>query len=304
MIPNVSIEVLLCALALSEEGNLSRTAHRLHMSASNVSRKVKSLQTSSGVHLFERGLSGYDLTDEGRSFMPELRVSIRHMERGFDRAHYQSIHNQTPFRIGRSPDCHGRTLVFLEKHMRTPNGFSNVSIKSATSMQLKTRVLRGELQAGFGVTPMVDSDLRVLPLMDEGFSLCIPDSHALKGKVRLAARDVANERLYWIPRSMHPALYDEVTGYLRGVGHDTHTLGEARTVIEAIDCAANGLGVALVPHSAERFRCPGVLFKPLTDRQLCIETALFVRRDQMNGVVGDFIEAASAQLRPRKSGQS
>jgi hypothetical protein len=44
---------------------------------------------------------------------------------------------------------------------------------------------------------------------------------------------------------------------------------------------AHGAGVALVPKYASRFQRPGVLFKPLAYDLLCIEAALFVRRDQM-----------------------
>jgi hypothetical protein len=45
-------------------------------------------------------------------------------------------------------------------------------------------------------------------------------------------------------------------------------------------------------QSASRFQRPGVLFKPLTDDLLRIETALFVRRDQMPSSVKDFIAVA------------
>lgn len=296
MFPHVSTEALVCALVLSEEGNLSRTAIRLHTSTSNVGRKVKSLQTGWGVQLFDRNLSGFQLTEEGRVSIQEIRRSIEYAQRGFERALYQGIRNRRPFHIGHSLYVHSKVLFFLQKQS-VPNGnFSNIALKSATTVQLKERVLRGELHAGFGVSPIVDRDLYVAPILQENFSLCIPENHVLKDKVRVAARDVANERLYWMPRSVHPALYDHVTSYLRGVGHDLRNLHEARAIIEGIDHAAYKLGVALVPQSAARFQCAGVLFKPLTDRPIRIETALFVRRDQMNGAVREFVNSALTEL--------
>lgn len=47
------------------------------------------------------------------------------------------------------------------------------------------------------------------------------------------------------------------------------------TITQALDFAAHGVGVALVPQSASRFQRHGVLFKPLTDELIRIETALF-----------------------------
>lgn len=82
-----------------------------------------------------------------------------------------------------------------------------------------------------------------------------------------------------------------MSDYLHGVGHHTDNLQEARAIIQGIDLAAHNLGVALVPQSAARFQRSGVLFKPLTDKLIQIETALFVRRDKMHGDVLEFVNA-------------
>ena len=92
----------------------------------------------------------------------------------------------------------------------------------------------------------------------------------------------------------------QVADYLRGVGHRLHNLQEARAVIQGIDMAALKLGIALVPQSAERFQHAGVVFKPLTDKLIKIETALFVRRDQMKGAMQDFVNTVLEELKPPK----
>jgi DNA-binding transcriptional LysR family regulator len=301
MFPHISTEALVCALVLSEEGNLSRTAERLNTSTSNVSRKVKTLQTSWGVQLFSRSIAGFELTEEGRASIQEIRGSIEYVQRGFDRALHESIRHRGPFHVGHSLYVHSKVLPFLQKQNVPEGDFSRIALKSATTVQLTARVLRGEVQVGFGVMPIMDKDLYVVPLLSENFSLCLPENHSLKNKLRLAARDVVSEKLYWMPRSVHPAFYDHVTGYLRGVGHDPGNLHEARAIVEGIDFAAARFGVALVPQSSARFKCPGVLFKPLTDRLIRIETALFVRRDQMKGAVREFVNTALAELRPPKT---
>jgi len=92
----------MCALVLAEEGNLGRTAERLHTSHSNVGRKVKTLQSTWGVELFRRNLTGFELTDEGRTAVREIRTSLEHIQRGFDRALYSAAKHRKPFRIGYS----------------------------------------------------------------------------------------------------------------------------------------------------------------------------------------------------------
>ncbi|MGO8720903.1 MAG: hypothetical protein ACLQMO_17070 [Acidobacteriaceae bacterium] len=43
-------------------------------------------------------------------------------------------------------------------------------------------------------------------------------------------------------------------------------------------------------------QCPGALFKPLTDDLIHIETAIFVRKDQMRVSATDFIAVALAGI--------
>jgi LysR family transcriptional regulator, benzoate and cis,cis-muconate-responsive activator of ben and cat genes len=291
----------MCALVLAEEGNLIRTAERLHTSHSNVGRKVKTLQKDWGVELFRRNLTGFELTDEGRTAVREIRTSLEHIQRGFDRALYSAAKNRRPFRIGYSLYVHEKVLLFLQRQGAPGTGFSHFRLRADTTTQLIPRVLRGELHVGFGVMPISDRDLWVAPVTHEYFSACIPDAHPLKNRTRLAARDLANETLYWVPRSVHPAFYDQVSDYLHGVGHHTDNLQEASAITQGIDLAAHNLGVALVPQSAARFQRSGVLFKPLTDKLIQIETALFVRRDKMHGDVLEFVNTALSELQTPKT---
>ena len=192
-------------------------------------------------------------------------------------------------------------MPLLQRQSVPGPDFTHVELKADTTIHLEARVLRGELHVGFGVMPILDRDLWVAPIAHEYFSACISATHPLKNKMRLSAHDLVNEALYWMPRSVHPAFYDQVTEYLRGVGVNPHNLQEAQAIIQGIDQAAGNLGITLVPQSAARFQCSGVLFKPLTDKLLKIETALFVRRDQMHGDVRDFVNSILTQLPPAKT---
>lgn len=300
MFPHVSTEALVCALVLSEEGNLGRAGDRLHTSPSTVSRQVKALQKGWGIELFRRTATGFELTEEGRSSLREIRNALERVQRAFDHAIYLIARNRRPLRIGHSLYVHGKVLPFLRRQNPPDSEFSRIVLKADTTVHLKTRVLRGELQVGFGVMPIRDKDLWVAPIAYEYFSVCIPAAHALKDKLRLSAHDLVKETICWMPRSMHPAFYDQVAEYLHGAGIDSYNLQEARAIIQGIDLAANNLGVALVPQSAARFQCPGVLFKPLTDKLIRIETVLFVRKDQMHGDLKNFVNAMLAELQSPK----
>lgn len=109
---------------------------------------------------------------------------------------------------------------------------------------------------------------------------------------RRLQKRLSDETLVWIPRSVHRPFYDQIVNYLLTLKFDPLRFLEAHTITQALDFAARCAGVALVPQSASRFQRSGVLFKPLTDELIRIETALFVRKDQMRASVKDFIAIA------------
>lgn len=53
-------------------------------------------------------------------------------------------------------------------------------------------------------------------------------------------------------------------------------------------------------HEGWRMCRAGVVFKPITDQLLRIETALLVRRDQMHGTMQEFVEVALSKFLPLK----
>ena len=131
----------------------------------------------------------------------------------------------------------------------------------------------------------------------ESFAICLNECHNLAKHTKLSARQLRNGTLVWVPREIHPHFYDRVVSYLRTLEFDPKRFHQAHTVTQALDFAATGAAVALIPHSAQRFTRPGVLFKPLTDELMRIETGLFVRRGQMHEAVRDFINVADTGAR-------
>ncbi len=303
MFPHVSTEALMCALVLSEEGNLIRTAERLHTSHYSVGRKLKMLQNAWGVEFFRRNLTGFELTDEGRLAVREFRKSIEHMQRGFDQAIYLSVKRRRPLLVGHSLYIYRKVLPYLEKQSISSSEFSRIELKADTTVHLVNRVLRGLLHVGFGVAPVEDKDLWVAPIVSGIFRHLYSGRSSIQGQIAASPFTILSTKPSTgclVPCILPSSGRGVVTEYLHGIGIQPHNLHEARAIIQGIDLAASGLGVALVPESAARFQYPGVLFKPLADKLIHIETTVFARRDQMRGAPGDFVQAAIAELSPRK----
>jgi len=287
-----SLQQLLFLEAVLEEGNFVRAADRLHTTHSTISRSLKALTIGLGIDLFDKTSHGMKPSSIGRIYGAQIRRSLEQAKLAFDLAYYEASLHRRPFSVGHSPYIHGRILPLLEQLTLPGSEAPPIVLRSATTMRLAWRVRRGELHAAFGILPITDKTLWIERVAHEPFCVCIAENHRLATHSRLAARELSNETLVWIPRSVHPSLYDRVANYLRTLKFNPLHFLEAYSITQALDFAADGAGVALIPQSASRFQRRGVIFKPLMDELIRVETALFVRRDQMRATVKDFIEVA------------
>jgi DNA-binding transcriptional LysR family regulator len=291
-----SLQQLLFLEAVLEEGTIVRAADRLHTTHSTISRSLKALTIGLGIDLFDKTSYGLKPSSIGRIYGAQVRRSLEQAKLAFDLAYYEASLHRRPFYVGHSPYIHGGILPLLEELTLPGSEAPPIVLRSATTMRLVWRVRRGELHAGFGILPIVDKSLWIERVAHESFCICVAENHRLATHSRLAARELSNETLVWIPRSIHRLFYDQIVNYLLTLKFNPRRFLEALTVTQALDFTAHGAGVALIPLSASRFQRRGVLFKPLTDSLLRIETALFVRKDQMRSSVKDFIAVAISAI--------
>ena len=72
----MEIRQLRTVLAIAETGSLTRAAELLHVVQPALSRQLKQLEDELGTSLFERNRSGMLLTESGRRFVDQVRVSL------------------------------------------------------------------------------------------------------------------------------------------------------------------------------------------------------------------------------------
>jgi DNA-binding transcriptional LysR family regulator len=294
---------------VAEEGSFSRAARRLHTSQSFVTRRISRIEKALGARLFDRSTRKVELTPAARRLLPEVQLALRHAERAWELARYAARIGTEPIRLGYAADIHSQlvpvlyqlNLFDLEVRRIDAAGMPEPRPELATANHPDAveQVLRGELQIGLGVEPIEDPALWVEPVAREGFCVCLSKNHALAPRPSVSARDLDGQVLFWLPRRLHPAFYDQTLEYIHSTGARP-VLHELATLTHAIEIAAHGIGIALLPRAAARLSHPRVVFKPVTDRFLQIETAIFARRDLMRDGLEEFARFVSARLQSLK----
>lgn len=293
----LGVHILIVTIA--EEGSFIRASKKLGIAQPSLTRRVAELERSLGAKLFSRTSRKVELTKAGRLFVLESTISLEHAERAWNLARYQAQLESGPFRIGYSPYIHSAFLTPLHRLNTSSDVSSAVVLESASTREMVGRVLRGQLHVALGIRPIDDDDLWVRPVGREGFAACVPRNHLLARKAELTIKDLDRELVFWVPSSGHPRFYAHVMKYIRSLGVEP-VFREVRGQAHAVEFAAQGFGIALLPRSAARISRTGVVFKTLSDSYLGIETVLFMRCDQRYGIVRDFIDDLFSRLQALK----
>ena len=77
------IKVMDAAIAVSEELNFTRAAHKLHISQPTLTKQIAELEHRLGFSLFDRDHQNVKMNDARRAFIEEARLSVLHGERAF-----------------------------------------------------------------------------------------------------------------------------------------------------------------------------------------------------------------------------
>jgi DNA-binding transcriptional LysR family regulator len=281
----------------AQEGNFHRAARTLGFHPLVIFRSIDRLENDLGAKIFERTRTHFSVTEAGRHFVREMQDAVAHVERACDLIRYHAQIERGPFRVGYSAYIHSRLIPILERlelpspissekrfDVRLETGSlvshieSRIVLHTGTTSQLIDRVQRGELHAAFGVKPSSEKSLHTESITREPFCLCISKNHRLARQPSVAAREMNGEIVFFLPRAAHPGLYDQTLEYIESTGAKP-VLREVISFTHTMEFVAHNFGIALLPRSASRLSHMGVLFKPISDKLLWIETALFLRRD-------------------------
>ncbi|MBW4028970.1 MAG: LysR family transcriptional regulator [Acidobacteria bacterium] len=289
------MEAQLLVVAISEEGSFLRAAERLQMPQPSLTRKISQLERDLGVRLFERNSRRVNLTAAGRLLIPEAQTALKHAKRGMMLAQQQAVLEHGPFRLGFSAYIHSSLIPALRGISIPQPGMPGITFESVSTTQMVERVLRGTLHAGIGVQPIMDNDLWVKTIGIEPFFICVPRTHRLAAKPTVTIQDLHAEKVFWFPAHAHPHLYRSVEKHLTRSGVRPG-FEDVRGAAHVIEMAASGTGLGIVPRSATRLTRTGIQFKPLADKFLRVETALFARRDQRHGSIQELLDAIFSHL--------
>ncbi len=270
-----------------DEGSFTRAAEILGVSQPGLSHQIQSLEREMGGPLLERLPRKVRLTPAGRTAIPHARASLAHAERASSSARRASgiatgeLHIGTLFSISI-----GVLPRALSEWRRSYPGLQAHLVEFRHSDDLVQAMEAGQADVAVGpVPPGWDGPIR--PIGSEEFVIIAPrgsglDDHAPTMRLsELADRE-------WVHFTPHSGLSNILDAACEAAGFEPIVSVRTEQSPSALNLAAAGLGVTLVPGNIVPQHFPGLVFRcePPVERPLAVYTR--VRPDPITAA---FVEA-------------
>jgi DNA-binding transcriptional LysR family regulator len=252
---------LRCFVAVAEELNFRRAAERLNMTQPPLSRQIKLLEQSLGVVLLERTNRQVSLTPAGANFLSNALELLQRAEYAALSARQADRGESGAIALGFVPSAAMEFVPRLTLALR--EALPDVVFNPTEMMSYEIlEALRGG-QLDFGLTRSVPQGggIEGQRVIREPFVLVMPRTHPLAACVRVYLTDLEGVDLVAYSRERGGFIRDMQSALFRGAGIAPKQVVEVSQTHTVLALVNRGLGVALVPSSAQAMSMDNLLFR-------------------------------------------
>ncbi len=277
-------------LAVAEELNFTRAAHRMHIAQPALSQQILNLERLLGTPLFRRNKQAVTLTQAGEELHLHARKVLKAADSAMSavgavrdgrRGHiaigaiYSAVHSVLPAALTR----------FRERHPDI-----DISLREQTVAQQITALRHGLIDVGFMRDAPAEPGLVSEVLSREPLVAVLKatDPLALKPQVDLA--DLATRPLVAISRDDNVLYSEQVAALFSARAIKPEIGGYASDMHTTLCMVLAGLGVSIVPASVSRMSNGRLAFRPITDTDSAMNSTLVWKEDGGCACLSSFVD--------------
>jgi DNA-binding transcriptional LysR family regulator len=243
----MEIDQLKTFVAVVTFGGFRRAADVLFMSQPAVSARIKALENSLGVRLFERQRNGLQLSAAGRALRAHAEHLLHEVASTQQAVHEAGGTSGGVLRIAAALSICTYLLPIVLKRFRAEHPRVMITVRSGHSKEVLDIVLRGEAEIGLARSlshPLVET----VRLGDDPLLLVAQPRHAPSSNRRARLAEAADWPLIFFDRGSSD--WTLTHGLFRRAGLVPNVVLEVETIEAAKRMVERGLGVAFLPRLA------------------------------------------------------
>ncbi|MGY6253624.1 LysR family transcriptional regulator [Paraburkholderia caledonica] len=274
-----------CFVAAATELNFRRAAALLNMTQPPLSRQIQLLEDNLGVMLFERIGRTVKLTTEGRVFLADATRLLNLAEQAESTVRRASKGKTGRVRLGFTGAA-GYELIpeLLVAAAEVLPEIDVVLLELVSAAQIEA-FAANTIDLGF-LRPLPSRQkLEFLLVDEEPLIVALPKRHMLCQFEQIALRQLDEQPFIMHSPTQGKYFHDRIMGMLATEGVNLNIAQYIDQTPTILSLVRAGLGVAILPASAQRFHYDNVEFRFIAQHSIQAEMSMAWRADQDNPAV-------------------
>jgi LysR family hydrogen peroxide-inducible transcriptional activator len=252
--------------AIADTGSFTRAAQQTHVSQPSLSQQLRKLEDELGARLFDRLGRKVQLTEVGRSFLPNARAVLRDLEAARSNVIERKMSIGGPISIGVIPTIAPYFLPPILTAFSRKYPEVRVSVAEEITPLLLERLRAVTMDAAIVALPLQgrSHEFQTFPLMVEKLYAVLPKRHALTKRRAVSLEDL-HDAPFLLLRDGH-CFRETAVAACKRAGLNPKIIFESGQFSSILSMVSAGLGVSIVPAMALEKR-PGCRYVPLSDER-------------------------------------
>ena len=269
-------------VAVAEERNFTRAAHRSNITQPSLTQRIHQLENHLGVMLFHRTARGAELTEAGKSLLEDARHVLSYVEQSVRRARQAGGLDDGTLRLAWEFIEYGNVPPMPQLFRKLNEAHPGV-VPDARELPGASQVhalLNGELDVGFLSEPFVEDTLDFYPLLTDTFQAVFPERHPLAALPDVPLAALAPEAFLLHRADLGGREGASLIDHCHRAGFTPQVVYHGIQLQPILGMIAAGRGVGLLRSAVLAMHHPaGVIHRPLTGEPLRWTLGLTWRRE-------------------------
>jgi DNA-binding transcriptional LysR family regulator len=252
-------------VAVAGTMSVTRAARDLHLAQPALSQQIKALEAELGVALLRRSGRGIELTAAGRRFHEDAKTILAQSQSAVLAAQQVARGDVGRLVVGMTESAGFSPMVTepIRRFIRAHPGVDLTLIEGRTEDLVKALADRAIDVALVRPPVAAEAGWRISSFHRERLVAAVPSDHPLAARPALHAADLEGLTVVWPRRRGGGGGVSQVLdAALRDSGVVLKGFLDTTEFATAINMAATGIGIALVPESLSGLRPDAVVFAP------------------------------------------
>jgi DNA-binding transcriptional LysR family regulator len=289
-------------VAVANALHFGRAAAELHIVQPALSQQVKRLERELGVLLLTRTKRRVQLTEPGRLFLQQARLTVAQSELGVRTTKRAAVGSVGRLAVGFSEIAMWTAFPRVLRAYRDRYPEVEITFNERPIPRLLDGLAHGELEICCIPLPLPGNGFGWKIIADAPLIAALPGGHLLTGRRRVPLTALAREPFVTFPLSLKTRLIDDlILAMSSNAGFGPRIVQEAEPLHTIIALVSAGMGVALAPGWVVNFRHAGVVYRQLTPAGPRFKLAVVWRTPAPSPTVTKFIallETMGPRTRP------